>query len=72
MESFNKFWSEEKRQIAERCEDKNTRLFWDNLQGIYFIVQKYSDGSAFHSKETQLFSSPKISEINTFIKSYKP
>ena len=41
----NKFWSEEKKQVAKKCEDKNTRLYWDNLQAIYIIVKKYPDGS---------------------------
>lgn len=69
MQSYNKFWSEEKKQVAERCEDKNCTLFYDNLQEMYFIIKKFEDGSILHTKETELFKSYNISEINTFIKS---
>ena len=68
---YNKFWSEEKKKVAELCEDKNTRLFWDNLQELYFVVSKYPDGSILHTKETNLFQSRLIQDVNNFIKTYK-
>jgi hypothetical protein len=69
MESYNKFWSEEKKQVAQRCEDKNCTLYYDNLQELYFIIKKYSDGSILHTQETELFKNRDIQEINNFIKS---
>lgn len=72
MESYNKFWSEEKKQVAERCEDKGARLFYDNLQEMYFVVKKFPDDSVLHTKETELFNSREIKEVNDFIKEFQP
>lgn len=62
----NKFWSEEKKQVAKKCEDKNTRLYWDNLQAIYIIVKKYPDGSILHTKETEIFRSSSIQKVKNY------
>lgn len=72
MQSKNKFWSAEKMQVADRCEDKNCRLYYDEGQQMYFVIAKYVDGSILHTKETELFKSRKISEVNTFITSSNP
>lgn len=68
MESASKFWSEEKLQVAQLCEDKNTRLFWDNLNGLYFVVKKFNDGSVLHTRETELFNSRNIAQVREFVK----
>lgn len=68
MQSLTKFWSEEKKQVAQRCEDKKCRLFYDVGQSMYFIIKKYADGSILHTKETQLYQSRNIEQINNFIK----
>lgn len=67
MQTANKFWSEEKLQVAQLCEDKNTRLFYDNLQETYFVVQKYKNGSVLHTKDTQLFKGT-IAQAREFVK----
>lgn len=68
MRSRDKFWSPEKTQVAELCEDKNCRLFYDELQELYFVVKKEADGSVLHTKETQLFQSSSISQVRDFVK----
>ena len=54
-------------QVAERCEAKNCRLYYDVLQELYFVVQKNKDGSILHTKETQLFQSVELSKVDEFI-----
>lgn len=68
MRSKDKLWSPEKTQVAELCEDKNCRLFYDELQELYFIVKKEADGSVLHTKETELLKSRSISQVHDFIK----
>jgi hypothetical protein len=70
MKTYQIFWSEEKRQVAELCEDKNTRLEYDNLQEVYFIVRKNKDGSVYHDKSTHLFTGKNINEVREFIKQF--
>lgn len=64
------FWKGEKLEIAKMCEEKNTSLFYDNLQRCYFVVKKFDDGSVLHSRETELFTSESIKEVRTFIEKY--
>lgn len=67
----HKNWATELQQIAELCEKKNCRLYYDELQEIYFIVKKYPDGSIHHTKQTELFSSSNRSELRDFIKRFE-
>ena len=71
MRSKDKFWSEEKKQVAELCEDKNCRLYYDEGQALYFVIRKYPDGSILHTKETELFTHRDIAPVRDFIKSVK-
>lgn len=57
MKTLEKFWDQYKLLIANKCEDKNTRLIWDNLQEVYFIIKNFDDGSYLHTKQTELFKS---------------
>lgn len=61
MQSFDKFWSIEKTAMAELCEENGCRLFYCNLQDVYFVVRIYADGSVLHTKESEIFrfSKPK-------------
>jgi hypothetical protein len=67
--SYNKIWSEDALRVAEIAEVKNCRLVWDRLQSIYMVVKKFPDGSFLNTRETFLFKSTEISEVNTFINS---
>lgn len=71
MKSFNTFWNEERKRVAGMCEEKNARLFYDVLDEIYYIVKKFSDGSVLHTKDTQLFKSRNIVEVEKFITSFQ-
>lgn len=55
------------KHTAQTCENKNCRLYHDAGQEMYFIVKKYEDGSVLHTKETQLYQSRNIQQINNFI-----
>jgi len=71
-ESFDKFWSDEKKQVAQLCEDKGHRLFWDNLQAIYFVVRIFKDGSILHTKDTEVFSADNIAKVREYIATTTP
>lgn len=71
LTSFDRFWSDDKKAIYQKCEEKNCRLFYDNLQQIYFVVKKFNDGSILHTRETEIYNNRDLTKIDNFINQYQ-
>lgn len=70
MKSSDIFWRD-KLAVAQICEDKGCRLYYDVLQEVYFIIKKNPDRSIDHNKSTELFRHGDIFDVAIFIDSYE-